>query len=457
MGTFGRLGACCVVMYLALGGVCARGEISFDAGAALRLRHEYWRNWRDMNDDAKDNRNFFRVRASVWGSWDADKTFSVFLKLTNESKAYAYFAGTTGSAADKSASKKGYHYDINETVFDQLYVRLRQPPGLEATLGRQDLEGLYAESFLVSDGTPGDGSRTRYFNAVRLRWGGGEGDSLDLVYINDPRDEEFLPVINETRLVRASAPSRDKAPYPLNTTDEQGVILDGQLRGFGPLFLEPYFIYKSEDGEGGTGLQARPSDIYAPGMFLSYGRGAYVLRAQIAAQFGTYGSDARRGRGGYIFLDRKFAGAQGPQEGRLGFIYLSGDDRGTPRQEAWDPLFSRCPWISDTLSLQEASETGISYYWTNLKIARLGVTLRPCPRTALDLHYNCLWADEQVAPNAVFSGSGMEKGHLLQGKISYQWTKSVATYFLGEVLLPGDFYRNRDAAVFLRTQVEVKF
>jgi len=149
-------------------------------------------------------------------------------------------------------------------------------------------------------------------------------------------------------------------------------------------------------------------------------------------------------------------GGHDPTEARLE-TYLSGDDRSTARQEAWDPLFSRYAWFSDLLSLQSGSEAGVGYYWTNLEIARLGVKLRLTEKTGLDLHYNYLRADEQVAASAVYSGTGKEKGHLVQAKVSYKLAKNVKTYFLAEVLFPGNFYRNRDEALFLRTQVEVTF
>jgi len=458
MKRFVRIGGGLVVWCLIVGAGPARAETGFKPGASLRWRHEYWRNWRDMDDGVKDNRNYFRLRTSVWGELDIEEAVTVFLKLTNENKAYAYFAGTTGSAPDKTASKKGYHYDVNEVIFDNLYVAFKELPwDLDLVLGRQDLLGLYGEGFLIYDGTPGDGSRTRYFNAARLSWDADEKNRLDLVYVNDPRDEEFFPVINETRLVRAATPARDKAPQPLNTTDEEGIIVDWQSKVLDPLFLEPYFIYKRETAEGGQGLQVRRSDIYTHGAFARYACGAYTLRGQYAWQFGDYGPAARRAFGGYLFVDRTFSGAHGPHEVSLGFIYLSGDDRATARQEAWDPLFSRYSWISDLMSLQTGNEAGVGYYWTNLEIWRLGASFRPTQKTSVDLHYNYLLAEEQVGASAVYSGRGKEKGHLVQGQLAYKITKNVKTYFLAEVLFPGDFYQNRDEALFLRTHVEVTF
>ena len=41
--------------------------------------------------------------------------------------------------------------------------------------------------------------------------------------------------------------------------------------------------------------------------------------------------------------------------------------------------------------------------------------------------------------------------------LTYQANYEAIRYFLAEVLLPGDFYLNRDEALFLRTHVEVTF
>ena len=98
-----------------------RAEISPKWGVAERARYEYWKNWKDMDSGQLDNRNFFRFRTSLWGELNADKKFSLFAKLTDEFRAHTYFGGTSSSFPDKTASKKGYHFDINEVIFDNLY------------------------------------------------------------------------------------------------------------------------------------------------------------------------------------------------------------------------------------------------------------------------------------------------------------------------------------------------
>ena len=74
----------------------AFAETTFKYGGSERMRHEYWKNWKDMDNCQLDTRNFFRFKTSLWGQMNVDKDFSIYAKLTNEFKSYTYFGGTTG-------------------------------------------------------------------------------------------------------------------------------------------------------------------------------------------------------------------------------------------------------------------------------------------------------------------------------------------------------------------------
>jgi hypothetical protein len=100
----------------------AFAETKIKYGGAERMRYEYWGNWLDMDNCQLDTRSFFRFKTSLWGQMDVDQDFTLYAKLTNEFKAYTYFGGATSSAPDKTADKKGYRFDINEVVFDNLYA-----------------------------------------------------------------------------------------------------------------------------------------------------------------------------------------------------------------------------------------------------------------------------------------------------------------------------------------------
>ncbi|HOW35649.1 MAG TPA: alginate export family protein [Candidatus Omnitrophota bacterium] len=436
-------------------------EMKFKFGSSLRLRHEYWKNWRDEDSDQHDDRNFFRIKSSVWGQLDVNPDLLFYMKLTNEFKAYTMFEGASSGTPDKSASKKGYHFDINEIVFDNLYTDIKNFVGLpiDWRLGRQDFLGTYGEGFLIMDGTPQDGSRTFYFNAAKASWRVNDKNTLDFIYINDPRDDEFLPAINRLELTKISNPNDDKVPQNLNTTDEQAYVLYLKNKNIKDLGLEGYYIFKKEAEEGGTGMQSKETRLSTLGSYAKYDLNPWTLRGQFAGQFGEYGEKGRLGYGGYGFVDRVFKDVRWSPKASAGYIYLSGDDLTTARNEAWDPLFSRWPWMSELyiLSMAGDSNVGILGYWTNLSMWRTEFSFKPTGKTKVTLWYNYLKSNHVAPGNTICSGTGRDRGHLPQFRVDYAWTKNVSMYFLAEYLLPGDFYVSSDEAWFLRSEMQLKF
>ncbi|MDD5255663.1 MAG: alginate export family protein, partial [Candidatus Omnitrophica bacterium] len=341
---------------VALAVLCIAGisyaEPSFKLGFSERARHEYWKDIFDNNDDVLDNRNFFRFKTSAWLDAQISKDFKAFVKFSNENRAYTYWGvNTTGN--------KDFHYDANEIVFDNLYFDVNNILGapFDLRIGRQDLLGAYGEGFLIMEGTPQDGSRTFYFNAVKGVWRVNDVNTLDFIYINNPRDDVFLPALNE-----------DKAPQNLNTTDEEAYVLYWKNKGLQNLLLENYYIYKREDDDGGRGLQGEKSRINALGSYAKYSFAPWTLRGQYAYQFGKYGTRDRSAMGGFVYLDRAFEDVQWKPVASLGFSYLSGDKRNSSKVEAWDPLFSRWPWVSEIYVMSMGTETGVLGYWTNVQV-----------------------------------------------------------------------------------------
>ena len=403
----------------------------------LRLRHEYWDNISDMNDSTRDSRNFYRFKASLWGRLNVTKNLSAYARLTNESRAYVeHFSGD--SARDAS-------YNINEAVVDNLYVDIKNAFGcpVDLRLGRQDFLGAYGEGFLVMDGTPLDGSRTFYFNAAKAAWRIDGKNTIDLLYINNPRYDTFLPVINEV-----------EGRQLLNATDETAWGLYHKTDAMDSLRWENFYFFKTEDG-GGPGLTAQKTDLSTVGSFAKYTLGPWSLRGQLAYQFGKYGPEGRTGIGGYGFVDGKWKNIVFSPEASAGFAYLSGDDPSTAKNEAWDPLFSRWPWMSELYVMSYNGESGMGY-WTNLRIIRASFAVTPLKNAKLSLWYNILNANE-AATGSMF-GIGKNRGTLFQGRLDYAFTKNIALYLLAEHFMPGDFYvKPVDSALFVRTELQLKY
>ncbi|MFA6383746.1 MAG: alginate export family protein, partial [Candidatus Omnitrophota bacterium] len=310
--------------------------VKFKGGVYERIRHEFWKNNRDMDSSYYDggDRNFWRVKTSLWGQADHGESLSLYGKLTNEFKGY----NLLGSGGSKIYSSNHQHWDPDEVIFDNLYVDIRKPGDMPVNfrLGRQDLIGQYGENFLICDGTPGDGSRTFYFNALKASWEIDDANMLDMIYINNPRDDIWLPVINE-----------DKTPVALNTTAEEGYVFYLKNKSAKDLTLEPYYIFKREDHDYGSGYQAQKGRINTLGVFSKYKMDPWTFHVQAADQFGKYGLEDRSAQGGYFFTDYDLKEVLWKPQLSGGFVYLSGDKKGTAANEAWNPLWTRFPIYSE--------------------------------------------------------------------------------------------------------------
>ncbi|HTY44685.1 MAG TPA: alginate export family protein [Patescibacteria group bacterium] len=423
--------------------VSAFAKIDYKWGWYERARYEFWKNLFDTNNDTKDNRGYFWFKTSVWGQADFSKDISVYAKLTNSNKAYTYWY-------QSASGKKGYRYDINEVFVDNLYLDLKdflQLP-VDLRLGRQDFLGTYGEGFILMDGTPGDGSRSFYFNAAKATWKIDKKNTLDFLYMNDPRDDDNLPIINKQSPENVLASSHEWASGLYHKND-----------AFKNLHWENYYLYKGEKGTSAAGaaMTRQTTRLSTIGSFAKYNFApSWAVRAQFAGQFGSYGDNKRQGLGGYAYLDKDFKDAKWSPSASIGYLYLSGDDTKTTRNEGWDPIFSRWPWISElyVLSIAADAEAG---YWTNLNAVRASFVLRPTSKTKLSLWYNYLRANENTASTTVLSGTGKTRGHLPQARLDYKINKNINTYVLAEYLIPGNFYAKKDQALFCRYELELKF
>jgi len=274
-----------------------------------------------------------------------------------------------------------------------------------------------------------------------------------MIYINDPRDEIWLPVINE-----------DKDPVNLATTAEEGYILYLKNKSIKDLALEPYYMFKREDHDYGSGLQAHKGRINTLGAFAKYSMAPWTLRGQLADQFGTYGLEDRTAVGGYLFADYDVKDKAWKPQITGGYVYLSGDKSGTAKNEGWNPLWSRFPLYSELYVSPFIYESG-NGYWTNLAMYRLGMTVKPTGKTKLNLNYSFLRSNTLVSGSSAnynMSGNGKDRGQLIFTKFDYTFTKSVSAYLLAEYFIPSvgkhGFYTNdADPAIFVRTQLEIKF
>lgn len=379
-----------------------------------RIRQESWDNTMGLDDAAADASAYLRLRTSLGGQWRPGAKWEVNLRLTNENRYYM---------APKSDPKLKINYGVNEVFVDQLNVKWKNPGRLPLTLtlGRQEL--MLGEGFLIFDGGPLDGSRSAYFNGLRLDYAFKNRNNLMFFFVRQPKTDTLLPRLNNVK-------------QAMLEQEEQGIGLyfNGLLK---KTALEAYLFRK--DTFASDPLPAGALHVVGARMVHPFSE-KLSLTAEGAVQLGTLGDKPRTGLGGYFHLDHK-SGWSFPLPGQLtlGGIYLSGDDPATERMESWDPAFSRWPKWSDSLIYLQARETRVAD-WSNFISIYGSLLLEPLEKVKLSLAWHHLLAAEKTAPLAVLSGVGRTRGELFIVKISYDIGKNLAGRFIWENFKPGNFY-----------------
>jgi hypothetical protein len=331
----------------------------------------------------------------------------------------------------------------HEVFVDLLYLKWDSVGGtpISLKLGRQEI--TFGEWFIFAEGTPLDGSRSIYFNAARVDATMGKGHTLTLVYVDQPEQDKYLPLIHDqyARLLEQ---------------EERAIVahLSGAWRKVG---WQAYYIYKHARNNGAS-LPER--GIHAPGLHLQTPLSAQLTAVvEAAAQFGTVGDEDHRAIGGYAYGEYRTGWPEKlPRAFAAGMIHLSGDDFTTAKDEGWDPLFGRWPKWSESYIYTLTRERGVAY-WTNLSsfFARTAIPISPDLLLALDYHH--LTAPEHGAPTRAFpGGAGNVRGDLVIAKLSYQLTPHLSGHMQWERFEPGEFYFDgADGYGWARFEMMLKF
>jgi hypothetical protein len=443
-----------------------------EMGLDLRLREVYAHNLLSMNDQFGDsdspskNSNDhhwqrYRTRWSTIWTLSPDVTFNT--RLVWE---FWSFTGPEQMpiASMKSLSKQDT--DFRELIFDTMNIKFKNAFDMPMTLtvGRQDI--ILGTGWLVLDGTPGDGSRTIFFDAVRATIDLRDTTQLDLIGIAQQDDERgWLTPINHRDYIHLT-----------QKTDETGFIAYLTDKSIENTQLEAYYIYKREEPSNWAGLtkswwatsQGVDAEIHTFG-----GRIAQKLddnwsySAEVAKQFGTRNEESMTGLGTndkltYAFNDEL------KNELRLMYEYLSGDNAATTQSEKFDTLWGDWPQFQRGGDLQ-------SYIWTfegnlgevaNLHRTGIGHTFKPNKEWTVSTDYNLMWADQNGtaksgahADTPAYSANSYFRGQMISGLATYRCCKNFSTHFMLDYFIPGSYYdqSNRDHAIFARINVEWTF
>jgi hypothetical protein len=425
----------------------------FKWGGDMRLREHYANNMRKLNQELVGHEEHFqRDRTRVWATITPVQDFDINARLTWEFYNFCRPQGVAGTSLEDRRDT-----DFSEAIFDNLNVKWNNAFGLPSTLtaGRQDI--MLGDGWLVMDGTPLDGSRTFFFDALRYNY---RFDSykttVDTIFISQTNDtNQWLEPINHRKPIIGAEPVIEQ--------DELGAIVWLSNKSIEKTELNGYVMYKNDNGVAANGDEG---DIYTYG---ARAAGAiddnWKYSAEAAQQLGhkknfftdqdmhdlcAFGLNSRLSYFLNDPLNNNF---------RLAYEFMSGDDPDTKTIEAFDPLWARWPRWSELYVYTVAAETRIGEI-TNLHRLGPGWSFNPCKKLEVVTDYQLLFADENTrAGNAMFSDNGLFRGELITAWLKYKFNPFISGHLVGEFFFPGNYYSDfaNDPAVFLRYELTLTF
>jgi hypothetical protein len=403
----------------------------FKWGLEERIRQEYVKNATTLTKD-ETNRNYFRFRTKLWMEATPHEWLKAYVRLGNEFR--AWMAPNLNS-------------DLNEVFFDNLYVESVRPFELPVSMkvGRQDI--TYGNGFIFLEGTPLDGSRSVYFDAIK-----------GTVHVDALKTDIDGLVIECNRMDRKFF-KFNPSDQALNSDEIQayGYYLTSKIFG-DPLTIEQYYIYKDGHGQPWPASTfSNNSKINTWGARLS-GKPIenFKYETELAVQSGKQGPTEKSGLGGYVIGTYNFPVKCKPTLS-TGYYYLSGDDPDTNKREDWDPMFSRSTYYGDLLLFLFGREGGIAY-WNNLHTIQVSGSICPVSWWHSALSYNKLWADENPLVGTAGFSTGRDRGDLVRWMNKFNLTKNVSTLFQLELFDPNDYYVSEaEDALFMRWEILIKY
>jgi len=411
---------------------CIAGIVKW--GFDERIRQEYWANTGNLNKDVH-NANYMRFRSRLWFEADPWEWLNLYLRLTNEFR--AWFSNHAAA-------------DLNEVVFDNIYFKIKRPFNLpiSAQMGRMDLK--YGDGFVIIEGNPLDGSRTRYVDGIK--------GTLHLDAFKTDIDALVLDLNRMDRKFFKFNPS----DTPLNEDEIRvyGYYLTSKfLSDFNDLKIEHYYLYKDSNGQTDA-LQLKLSTF--GGRISGTIIDNMTIAGEIAGQFGKEGSVNREGVGGKVELRYTFTDVMFSPTLKTGYMGLSGDDPDTQRIEAWDPVLSR--WFSPNIlmwslmSREYPNAGNRPGYWSNMHMYHVGMEACLFPWWKFLMDYQSFWCDENRWEGTTGFGNGNKRGDLIQIinkiKLNDNWSCDTVV----ETFSPGGYYGDSaDSAIHFRWQLMFKY
>lgn len=307
----------------ATGAVMGATNIQFKAGGDIRLRHDVTDALPSYGRKESEASNYGRYRFRAYGEMDLGDA-KIFGRVADEFRWYQ---------SPSSNSRKQVFPDV--LFIDQLYFSYTGLfDVLDLTLGRQEI--IYGSKRIVSDGTGGDGSRSKYFDGARFAWHIDEARTLDFFAVYCAADD-YLPTLGREHKNGKQPTHYDQNGY---LQDEYGAGVYYQDRANRDFGFDLYFVSKAERRGQRSKFRGEGADAY------SHTFGTRLLprwNDRWSSEFefaGQAGSDHLLAANVYGDLTYAFKAVCKPK--LTGALWmLTGDAEGDRGEHAWHAVFNR--------------------------------------------------------------------------------------------------------------------
>lgn len=405
--------------------------LKLDGGFEVRSRYDIYDNL--PNSDGRISRSavsYYRQRTRVWGSATAGN-YGLYLRLGNEFREY-----------DNYDPSINYNRFPDQLFVDNIYLDFKNMlyDRVDLRIGRQDMK--YGAGRVIADGTPSDGSRSEYFDAIKLTVRVSDKTSGDFFAMYTKPVDNFL-TIGDADGQNYNITSHDGAVGPGKDDDltEWGVGTYWTIKEYKECPLDLYFLYKDESDwlKGGTAAKTIPGRQYA------------TLGARITPQFTDNISGELEGAyqfgktshnddqnissqpinaymlyGGLSYKTKETA--LKPYV-TLATLYLSGDDKGSKYNDnkanesvtGWNPAYARTTFIGEL----PVKMYGSSYRWSNLIWPHIEPGCEPFKGHKFKLQTGPMFAETKDYADATGSNDDVYRGWYTQAKYEATLLKEI--------------------------------
>ena len=394
----------------------------------FRFRFVYDNNAKKLDNQAVGHERIqtrYRIREQAKFTLTDDLDFNI--RIVAEPRYYT------------EAHSEPHHWAYNEALFDLFNLTWRNAFNAPLTVvaGRQEIK--LGSNWLILDGTPLDGGRTSFFDALRFTYNWADKDTT----------ADFILIDNHADSAKWFEPFNDR-DIDLSEQDEQGAILYLAKKTSKNSGIDLYFIYK-HDAHRIIKSNGAEGEIYTLGTrFYGKFNEHWGYNLEFAPQVGrknlkNFAAFAANNQLIYNFNDEK------DNKIYIGHEFLSGNkdpdkyfDKAWGRIDSWSVLYQG---NIDTID-------GKAYESSNLHRVYLDWSTKLAEKTEMKAGYAVLFADKNTskAGTGALSSTGKLRGQLARVIISYKPTSWLEHRVEGEVFAPGNYYSkaNNDIAVFFR-------